>query len=242
MEEKNDWSFLKKIGKPKLIDSGADSRGFSVTSNENDEVKFVAKLYDRINFNSIEPTKAKEVLRQYYADTEEATQILEAEPNPLNQYIVINNETFPLEYVVIPQGAVMLEKNTKVSYHTKKGGFVQDEKRRVKALVGQKFINGANLGFLMDGEKIEPKGSAAETQRVFINNDKLCDELDNAVKELFPYLSKKLNVKFTYNSLNVKPFIDEKAKKVILVITDLAANLKIYYEQSDKFREIRSET
>ena len=110
MEEgKDDWDLLKKVRKVEPIDEGLDSAVFSVSSENDNGAKTIAKMYDRYRFNTIDPRHREEVLKQYYADTEEAKKFLEENPNPRNQSVEINGEIFPLHYQAVSQGSLMLE-------------------------------------------------------------------------------------------------------------------------------------
>ncbi len=55
------------------------------------------------------------------------------------------------------------------------------------------------------------------------------------VEGIFIYLSESIGVQFTCHRMNYKPFIDEENATLLIVITDLAAGLRHYYNRSSKF-------
>ena len=211
----NGWNLVKKIGKITELGSGADSE-VSRVSNHEKNVDLVIKEYGRLESGPNHPQNAEEILKEYYSDTEKARKLTEKNPNPLNQSIRIGNEEIFLNYEIESQGLLMLE-NESVNETPK------------KMSLGQRFIGGFNFSLLMERESAESK-LVPDSQQVFINNPRLCRELHKMVLEFFVHLQKTLSVHFIYNPMNVKPFFDEKEKRVRIVITDLASNLRSYYE------------
>lgn len=176
-------------------------------------------------------------MNQYYIDTEMATLMFKENPNPKEQSIKIDGEEYNLEYIIVPQGKMILEKEIKVDY-LKERDVIRTENKLVKASVGQKLINGLNMALLLNNET---KISLDKTQAIFLKNDKLYNYLRDRIKEVFSYLSDSLKADFKFSAVNVKPFFDRENKKVTLVITDLARSLGSYYRNSPKFEELRKQ-
>jgi hypothetical protein len=199
----------------------------------------VIKEYDGFELNMLDPEQIEEVLKQYFADTEEAKKKLEENSNPLNQTVEINGGTYALQYKIIPQGALMLEREKRIKKpFTIRDGIPAPERTgKVKILVGQQFIEGLNLSRFRNFDFV--RGKQAKEQLIFEDDLKsslkIYEKLSEKIMEFFSYLNKLFNSNFSFNPVNVKPFCDEKNKKITIVITDLSASLKDYYNASPKF-------
>jgi len=237
MEPKpNDWPSILSLGKINKIAVGADSHVSHIVNPKKD-IDVVVKEYDRIEFNSIDPKYAEEVLKQYYADTQKVKEMIEKNPNPLNQKIVIANENFSLDYRIVPQGSLLLERTKIVDVGDENYANIKRRQRKIKMSLGQKFFKGLDLQSLIENGNIREKRRAIDTQQIFLDNPKICIKLQKMVNMIFHYFSKKLNVYLAFDPVNVKPFLDKEGGKITVIITDLASNLKSYYESSPKFKK-----
>lgn len=204
---------------------GDDSSVFSFKSNNDPIPGSVVKFYNQRGLGLImDPKKRERILEKYYRDTLEVYKMLEENPNLLNQYITIKGEAFPLKYKVIPQGSVILGVEK---------GFAPGD--TYEASFGQKFIVGKNFEDLdrsPGGPHLETDERIDPRQKVFVGNDSLCNgEIHKMVEELFAYLSNKIGSYFEYSEANIKPFLEEKEGYLLIVITDLSADLKKYGSQ-----------
>ena len=94
-ESPNHFNPIKKLGNVNQISLGADSRVFRVV-NPKEDVDIVAKEYSEIK---IKPEVVKEIIEQYYADTERAKKITNEQPNPLNQRVKIEDKIYSLSFI-----------------------------------------------------------------------------------------------------------------------------------------------
>ncbi len=220
-ERKNEWGLIKEIGKVKPLARGLDSEVHRVV-NEKIGINMTAKEYSRWYFRSLSEKAQIEVLDRYYLDTEKAKNFLESNPNPCNQTMEINGVKYTLEYKVVSQAPIILE-NDSEEFHS--GVPLQIS-------VGQNFVDGLNLEDLESPNLalIKEKGISIKSQEIFVERFGFCATIENLSEDLFDELSFRLGVPYDFHRVNVKPFVDEEARKVIIFITDLVANLRTYFE------------
>ncbi len=223
----------KKVGKLNPIAEGWDSVVHSLTRPDNSDPSSVVKLYSESNFQTINPKDRRKVLEEYYTDTLKAMSILEKNPNPLSQSIQINGRKFSLKYKIIPQGKVLLEEAGEDR------GAIDNKVLALKASFGQKFVAGLNLSYIRRHVGIDDDDF--DKRQSFISGDSLlCSEIEDEAKRLFEYLSRELGVSFGFANVNIKPFLEEESGELLIVITDLAASLFKYYDESPKFNSTDS--
>ncbi len=234
----NEWDLIHKIGKVDPHIAHGDDSSVSSVKNE-DGFKVAVKEYNNPKFNWIRKEHQEAVLKEYYRDTDKAAEILKSNPNPLNQMIHVGEEEWPIEYKIVPQGAIMLEQS-KNDLLYKDGAFRVEEKKS-KALVGQEFIEGLHLRALKnkDHPSSWETSAALQRQEMLWGNSEQCLQIENRTLTLFSHLSKTLSSHFTYSPINIKPFVDNENKKIVLIITDLASNLRDYYEKTLRFKVLR---
>ncbi len=221
MERKTtDKKLLYKIDpNPINLGIGVDSYVYSIQGSGK---PMILKRYLGVATDRWKPNK--QTLEQYYSDTEKAKNLLEKNPNPLKQFVIIYGERYYLKYEIISQGGIIL-KNT--GQHIDTGDVWES--------LGQKFVSGLNLADLKPkiySPIIRGKKAAPDPQQVFFqNNVELLEKIAQNTKSLFHYLQNETSIPFSYANVNVKPFIDQGKKTIIITITDLVAELKPYTEQ-----------
>ncbi|KKP87406.1 MAG: hypothetical protein UR90_C0006G0009 [Parcubacteria group bacterium GW2011_GWC1_35_8] len=242
-ESPNHFNPIKKLGNVNQISLGADSRVFRVV-NPKEDVDIVAKEYSEIK---IKPEVVKEIIEQYYADTERAKKITNEQPNPLNQRVKIEDKIYSLEYRITSQGTIILNIPMVSNQSTRMWEIMHgipkkkkhQEKIENKTSLGQEFIDGYDLNLLMNYEgefQSLPKG-ITDAQEPFLERKELGKVLCSMIEEFFSYLSKILNINLSFDSINIKPFLDKRNGKITLIITDLASSLEDYYKNSPKFKK-----
>lgn len=189
-----DQDVLNSLGNKEVIGEGADSVVYRVANGERG-VNHVLKKYRHKPFTSKPPSEQRRVLERYYDYTEQISEFINSNKNPLNQSIEVKEGDkavlYDLEYQLIPQGSIIL----------KAGSF--------RSSFGQPFVSGMNLYERM-GKSI---------------NEKFLSNLDHLIRNFFGFLEKKFKFNFHYSSRNVKFDINQEEKKVTVKITDLASSI-----------------
>ncbi len=234
----NEWELIHKIGKANFIDQGDDSSVLSIETKNG--TKFTVKEYDRPRF-IVPPKYHERILKEYYGDTQKAANILKANPNPLNQFIQVGDKLLPLEYKIIPQGGMLLSRTKEITPYS--DGLSGETKEGLyKTSIGQEFIEGLTLSSLKKGRKpgTYREALAFHKQEGLEENSVILSRIENYTISLFAYLSKEVDSYLTYSPINIKPFIDDQEKEVVLVlITDLASSFSNYYLKTSRFSELR---
>lgn len=226
MEQEDGMNLLNKVGnKSTKLAEGNDSEIFRVT-NTRKEIDGVAKEYSRPRFYSIDNKDKEKVLKQYYIDTNKAIDVVKNEPELFDQSITINHEEYKIIWDIKPQGSIILRERKE-----NEGG------RIVQTSFGQDFINGHNLDFLTETIDFQTEVSISPSQKIFLKNLKICDNLQDICQDFFKKLSEKLNIPFRFAMVNVLPFVDKENKTMTVVITDLVADLKKYYDAHREFED-----
>lgn len=223
--EKSNWKRLEELGNLEGLASGGDSYVSKLTTEKS---KVVTKEYDYL-VNSLGNSLSKEILIGYYADTERAQEILEKEPNPLNQSIQIDNKDYSINYIVVPQGGLLFESDRNVNY--------ESSKVKSHISVSQKYISGLNMSNLAIGNFTKEVVSA--NQSSLYQNYKSLREIRILVVELFSYLNDNPKVEFTTADMNFKPFLDKENSTLQVYITDLAGSLVEYFLKSSSMKSVR---
>ncbi len=223
MENSRDWEKLKEIGEVNDIGTGEDS---TVSQLRTPKSEIMVKEYFSLTEKVGVPV-VKEILQQYYADTEKAEVLLRKNPNPLGQKIKINNVIYEINYSIVPQGGLLLEGHD----------LYKDETRANALSVGQKFVKGKNFSDLANGEYEDDWNRNG--QHSLYEDLPFTYEIEDNLADLNKYLNDTLNVKFSESTVNAKPFLDEKSKKLNIVITDLCASLSDYFISSPSMIDLR---
>ena len=222
-EKSQDRKFLEELGEITYASSGFDSKVEKFTTAENESV---LKEYSSLQAAYGEEI-THEILQCYYLDTERAQLLLEKYPNPLNQKIVLNRKSYDLEYVVIPQGGLLLEGNPNKDF--------KGESNSISA--SQKFIDGLNLKELEIG--LYHQATETNGQAELESNHYFTEQMEVLGFRLIEHLNKNLGVEFGFALPNIKPFVIEDEKKIRVVMTDLAPSLALYFECSPSTLPIR---
>lgn len=224
MENPRDWEKLKEIGEVYDIGAGEDS---TVSHLRTPKSEMIVKEYFSLTEKVGVPV-GKEILQQYYADTEKAEVLLRKNPNPLGQKIKIKNVIYEINYSIVPQGGVLLEGHD----------LYKDETRANALSAGQKFVKGKNFSDLANGEYEDDW--KRNGQHLLYEDLPFTYEIEDILANLNKYLNNTLNVKFSESTVNAKPFLDEKSKKLNIVITDLCASLSDYFISSPSMTDLRA--
>ena len=213
--------------KSNVLATGPDS--VVLIGKDDNGIPFITKKYIGPRFALI-GSDEKDLLEEYSLDTKKAEERIRKDQNPLGQFIEINGVNCFFEYRIIPQGTLKTE---------------HEDGKEINTLYGQEFINGLNLSaFLTENHNpinhgFVDKNKAAEGQDKFTGRHDIYVHIENEVKDFFIYLSGELHKHLSYSSKNVKPFIDVDNTKIKIVITDLCADLKSYYDSNTKFKKQR---
>lgn len=231
--ESSDWEKLHTMGQvSKLSGREGDSVVYGL---RNDKIEVVAKQYEALRERFVDPEWVEDILRQYYADTEKAEEILLETPNPLNQKIRIDDIDYDFSYAIVPQGGLMLKGEGTYSHRA-----IEEEPVSAPLVVGQKFIKGQNLLSIMLSKRSPIKKNEMEdNQTALYGNEELCGQIVTESQKLFDFLNARLKVDFTYSRMNIKPFLKETDHKIEVVITDLAASITSYYDNSESLEKLR---
>ena len=221
MEGSENKNRIEAFGEKDNFSYGADSDIFILKTEKGD---MIAKEYYGLRKN-FKPEEVKFILENYYADTESAQQLLEQNPNPLNQSLELDNksilkldtQSIPIEYRVVPQGGMYLEDNEK--HH--------------QYVVSQKKVDGINLEKLLYYKKHE-----LDDQGVFTDSG-VRQQLTDYSRKMFGYINKSLDVHFIYDSSNIIPHFEDN--KAVIYITDLAGRIGDYYQLSPRIKKYRAE-
>jgi hypothetical protein len=226
MEKSPDVEHLFQIGNVEHLGKGIDSLVYKVSTEKSE---FAVKEYQRFVARFGEGV-VKDTLASYYADTERAQSLIENNSNPLNQKIPIEGKEFELNYIVVPQGGMLLEGE---DLHYLNG----DPSDKVPIVASQTVIPAKNLANLYEGTQED--GREDDGQKAFYGNAEFVDELEDKFDDLVDYLNRELKVEFTESMANVKPFLDEKHGKINVYITDLASSLADYFMSSPSMERAR---
>ena len=206
MEGSENKNRIEAFGEKENFSYGADSDIFILKTEKGD---MIAKEYYGLRKNF----KPEEV------------QLLEQNPNPLNQSLELDNksilklhtQSIPIEYRVVPQGGMYLEDNEK--HH--------------QYVVSQKKVDGINLEKLLYYKKHE-----LDDQGVFTDSG-VRQQLTDYSRKMFGYINKCLDVHFIYDSSNIIPHFEDN--KAVIYITDLAGRIGDYYQLSPRIKKYRAE-
>lgn len=226
MERSPDVEQLKNLGQLERLGKGIDSIVYKLKTQNSemavkDYTRFVARFGEGL---------AKETLVSYYADTERAQSLIENNSNPLNQKITVNGKEYDLNYIIVPQGGLMLE-GEELNYLN------GDPSDKVPIVASQSVIPAKNLGRLLEGDYEDDWKT--NNQMEFYEDDDLVTDFEDRFANLVKYLNSELNVNFTESIANIKPFLDDKNNKIDIYITDLASSLADYFMQSPNMEKIR---
>ncbi len=222
-ERSQDWEKLNRMGELDYVDAGNDSEVSRLKTKNSD---IIIKQYSSLVSRHGEEI-AKEILQDYYRDTERVQEFLQNNPNPWNYTVNLDGVEYDLIYKIVPQGGMLLE--------GEEGSKGNDQSSPI--LASQSFIKGLNLVDLAHGE-YDPDEQSDKQGMLAMNRD-FIEELDWKSEELFDRLNEKLNVKFTYSANNIKPFFNASDNKIEVYITDLASYLDDYYLKSKNKNENR---
>lgn len=219
MEISRDIRQLNEIGKRTPLAEGDDSL---VDKFATDKFEMAAKEYHLLAQDlGLELTK--EIIQNYYADTEKAQSLLESNSNPLNQFIELGTNRFPINYKIVPQGGMMLD------------GELDHDGNPYPLVVGQKFIRGQNI--LGWNSSSDTEGRHGD-QSSLINVDAE-SQLSNCFRKLVTHLNTELDVYFSNADVNMKAFMNKDGTEINAYITDLASSLKQYFAKSPRLKNLR---
>lgn len=217
LEEKPSfWKRLKTNNKVEFLARGTDSHVYKV---ENYRSRTVAKEYDKLQLR-FGKEETKKILDNYYLDTERAKKLLQEDPNPLKQFITIDGVEYSFHYTIVPQGELMV------------GKYAQDypNAEEVPLVIGQNFQEGLNFDDLRNSQIDKSKlKQIRDDQKLFYHSSAYKKDIRYNCEEVFEYLNKKLEKEFTFATVNIKPYLNTKERKIEIAITDLASSLTVYH-------------
>lgn len=215
-EKPSDWKRLKTNNNVEFLAKGSDSSVYKVQDYKSNTI---AKEYDKLQ-EKFGKAETKNILHNYYIDTERAKELLQENPNPLNQSIKIDGIEYTFHYTVVPQGEIVLEK-----YSQEYPGL-----DKVPLVIGQSFQHGLNYDDLnnsqIDKKKLE---QMTDEQKLFYYSKSHLEDINKNCRELFDFLNKKLERDFSFAASNIKPYLNTKERRVEITITDLASSLQQYH-------------
>jgi len=202
------------LEKREHLDRGSDSVVFMLKDE-----KCIMKVYEYLARELKGDTldDCLDVVRLYESDTLKARHVVEFEWNNVPdkvKHIILNNELYDITINILPQGKAQIRKeyNPGVIVHAE-----PPTPQDYVVSVGQRCVFTPNLQEILDNNYSQDILYASMREEK--------SSIDTVLSNVMRIVTYGIEVPFKIVPVNVKPVVDSSAKRLNLVITDLARSI-----------------